>query len=377
MVGMRCNRVRYNAKVALDKRHQATCQCSRPPRVAADCHRVGKSGQVRANPSFSYCLIPSMSRIRASIVGSLPKPSWLAEPEKLRSAWRLPPELLAEGTDDAVKLWTDEQERASLDVITDGEQRRRHYIWGFIESLMKVDFDQPGLRKSRGQRYVEQTQAPRVLGEMQWSGPVLTEGLKFLKSHTARPVKITLPGPMTVADSLIDEFGGRSDADFAIAYAKLLNKEVRALSALEIAFEGVTAKRAVHICYGYGVPQVLAWKSANKDWNQYHHTLPLLAKSSIDQVSVECTASRINLEVLELLKGKEVMVGVIDVGTEQIETPDIVARRIEAALKFVSPEHMIACTDCGLVPRSRQAAVGKMHALSAGTALVNGVSGQG
>ena len=338
-----------------------------------------------------------MSRIRASIVGSLPKPSWLAEPEKLRGAWRLPPDLLPEGTDDAVKLWADEQERASLDVITDGEQRRRHYIWGFIEALMKVDFDQLGLRKSRGQRYVQQTQAPRVLGEMQWSGPVLTEGLRFLKARTQRP-DLTNDDVLKIL-SIIDESGGRSDAEFAMAYAKLLNKEVRALSeagadviqidepcfniyldevsewgmeALEVAFAGATAKRAVHICYGYGVPQVLAWKSANKDWNQYHHTLPLLAKSTIDQVSVECTASGINLEVLELLTGKEVMVGVIDVGTEQVETPDVVARRIEAALKFVPPDHMIACTDCGLVPRSRHAAVGKMHALSRGAALVNG-----
>jgi 5-methyltetrahydropteroyltriglutamate--homocysteine methyltransferase len=340
-----------------------------------------------------------MSRIRASIVGSLPKPSWLAEPERLRGAWRLPPELLAEGTDDAVKLWADEQERASLDVVTDGEQRRRHYIWGFVEGLMKIDFDQLGFRKSRGQRYVQQTPAPRVLGEMQWTGPLLVDGLRFLKSRTSRPVKVTLPGPMTVADSLIDEYGGRKDADFAMAYARLLNKEVRALGAagadviqidepcfniyleqvgewgmeaLELAFEGVTAKRAVHICYGYGVPQVLAWKSANKDWNQYHHTLPLLAKSSIDQVSVECTASGVPLEVLGLLKGKDVMVGVIDVGTEDVESPDVVAKRIEAALKFVPPDHLIACTDCGLVPRSRHAAVGKMHALSKGAALVSG-----
>jgi 5-methyltetrahydropteroyltriglutamate--homocysteine methyltransferase len=342
-----------------------------------------------------------MSRIRASIVGSLPKPTWLAEPQKLRGAWRLPPELLPEGTDDAVKLWADEQQRASLDVITDGEQRRRHYIWGFIESLMKVDFERLGLRKSRGQRYVQQTQAPRVLGEMHWPGPVLTEGLRFLKSRTNQPVKVTLPGPMTVADSVIDEFGGRTDAEFAMAYAELLNREVRALSeagadviqidepcfniyldevgewgmaALETAFAGATAKRAVHICYGYGVPQVLAWKSANRDWNQYHHTLPLIAKSTIDQVSVECTAPGISLDVLELLRGKEVMVGVIDVGTEQVETPEVVARRIEAALKFVPAEHMIACTDCGLVPRSRHAAVGKMQALAQGTALVNGTS---
>ncbi len=342
-----------------------------------------------------------MSRIRASIVGSLPKPSWLADPGKLRGSWRLPPELQEEGADDAVKLWAGEQERAALDVITDGEQRRRHYIWGFIEALMQVDFDHPGMRRSRGQRYVQQTPAPRVLGDMHWSGPVLTAGLKFLKSRTQRPVKVTLPGPMTVADSVIDEFGGRSDADFAMAYAKLLNKEIRALSeagadviqvdepcfniyldevsewgmeALERSFEGVSAKRAVHICYGYGVPDVLAWKQSNTDWNQYHHTLPLLAKSSIDQVSVECAASGINLEVLTLLKDKEVMVGVIDVGTEQVETPEVVARRIEAALRFVPSEHMIACTDCGLVPRSRAAAVGKMQALAQGTALVNGVS---
>ncbi len=334
-------------------------------------------------------------------MGSLPKPAWLSEPEKLRGAWRLPPELLAEGTDDAVQIWVDEQERAALDVVTDGEQRRRHYIWGFIESLMQVDFHNLGLRKSRGQRYVQQTHAPRVLGDMQWSGPVMMDSLKFLKAHTNRPVKITLPGPMTVADSVIDEFGGRSDAEFAMAYAKLLNREARALAdagadviqidepcfniyleevtdwgmeALEKSFEGVNAKRAVHICYGYGVPQVLAWKSANKDWNQYHHTLPLLAKSSIDQVSVECTASGINLEVLELLKGKDVMVGVIDVGTEQVETPELVAQRIEAALRHVSPDHLIACTDCGLVPRSRGAAIGKMHALAQGAALVNGAS---
>ncbi len=146
------------------------------------------------------------------------------------------------------------------------------------------------------------------------------------------------------------------------------------MAALERAFEGVTARRAVHICYGYGVPQVIAWKSANKDWNQYHHTLPLLAKSSIDEISVECTASGINLEVLQLLEGKDVMVGVVDVGTEVVETPDLIARRIEDALRFVPPEHMIACTDCGLVPRSRHSAIGKMHALAEGAALVNGAA---
>ena len=339
-----------------------------------------------------------MSAIRTTIAGSLPKPRWLAEPEKLRAPWLLEGDVLTEGQDDAVSLWLDAQEDAGLDILTDGEQRRRHYIWGFIEHLGRVDFENPGMKRSRGQRYTAETPAPRVLEEWRWEKPVLLEALRFAKARTDRAVKVTLPGPMTVADSVYDEVGGRSDADFAADFAKLLNRECRALSdagadviqidepcfniytdevkdwGLEIlarAFEGVTAKKAVHICYGYGTEVVLNWKNQNQDWSHYNATLPLIAGSSIDQVSVECAASGVDLGVLECLSDKEVMVGVIDVGTEEVEPASVVADRIRHAMEYVSADRLIACTDCGMVPRSRHSARGKMNALAAGAAMVN------
>ena len=339
-----------------------------------------------------------MGPIKATVVGSLPKPKWLADPEQLRAPWRQDGSALAEAQDDAVALWINAQEKAGLDIICDGEQRRRHYIWGFIEKLGKVDFENPAKKQSRGQRYSEETQAPRVLEEWSWTKPVLLDALRFTKARTKKPVKVTLPGPMTVADSVYDEVGGRTDADFAATYAKLLNKEAVALSEagadviqidepcfniytdevkdwgmemLEKSFKGVSAKRAVHICYGYGTEVVLNWKNSNTDWSHYSTTLPLIADSSIDQVSIEKAASGVNLSVLDCLENKVVMVGVIDVGTEEVETPKVVADRIHHALEHVPADRLIACTDCGMVPRSRRAAEGKINALTAGTALVN------
>lgn len=339
-----------------------------------------------------------MGPIKTTIVGSLPKPEWLADPERLRAPWRQDGSALAEAQDDAVALWINAQEKAGLDIICDGEQRRRHYIWGFIEKLGKVDFENPAKKQSRGQRYSEETQAPRVLEEWSWTKPVLLDALRFTKARTKKPVKVTLPGPMTVADSVYDEVGGRTDADFAATYATLLNKEAVALSEagadviqidepcfniytdevkdwgmemLEKSFKGVSAKRAVHICYGYGTEVVLNWKNSNTDWSHYSTTLPLVADSSIDQVSIEKAASGVNLSVLDCLENKVVMVGVIDVGTEEVETPKVVADRIRHALEYVPADRLIACTDCGMVPRSRRAAEGKINALTAGTALVN------
>lgn len=339
-----------------------------------------------------------MAQVRTTIAGSLPKPAWLAEPEKLYAPWKLSDGDLAEGQDDAVALWVDEQARAGIDIVTDGEQRRRHYIWGFLQALGAVDFENLGGKASRGQRYVEETRVPQIMSDIAWPGPVMVDALDFAKARADRPVKVTLPGPMTTSDSVLDAHGGRDSRDFAMAYADILNKEARALAdagcdvvqidepcfniyidevgdwgieALERAFDGVNAKRAVHICYGYGVPIVLDWKTQNTDWTHYHHTLPLLAKSSIDQISVETAASGVDLSVLDCLADKEVMVGVIDVGTEEVETPEAVAERIRAAMDHVAPENLIACTDCGMVPRSRQAAAGKLHALAQGAALVN------
>jgi 5-methyltetrahydropteroyltriglutamate--homocysteine methyltransferase len=212
-------------------------------------------------------------------------------------------------------------------------------------------------------------------------------------------LKVTLPGPMTIVDSVLDEHYGADERSLALRFAELINAEARELAAagadvvqfdepcfnvyvdkvkdwgmaaLERAMAGVQATKAVHICYGYGTPAVLAWKKANCDWGQYAATLPLLADSSVDQVSVECAASGVDVSVLKLLRGKDVLVGVIDVGTEEIETPARVAERIRAALRYVEPQHLLPCTDCGMVPRSRAAALGKMYALAAGAAIVRG-----
>jgi 5-methyltetrahydropteroyltriglutamate--homocysteine methyltransferase len=305
---------------------------------------------------------------------------------------------LREGQDDAVRLWLTEEEQAGLDIVTDGEQRRRHYVWGFLSGLTGIDTTNLGRKASRGQRYVESTPVARVVGEVLWTGPVMVEALRFAKAQSSRPVKVTLPGPMTTADSILDEHGRRSDADFAMMYADILNQEARALAAagadviqldepcfniyidavkdwgieaLRRAFRGVTCKKAVHICYGYGIDIVKAWKAQNKDWSHYFSTLPLIAETEIDQVSVEAAASGVDLACLEPLRGKDVMVGVVSVSSEEIESSDIVAERLRRALRFVDPANLIGCTDCGMVPLKRATAIGKMRALGEGVRIVN------
>ena len=288
--------------------------------------------------------------------------------------------------------------RAGLDCITDGEQRRRHYIWGFFQGLDGIDTVNLGMRAQRGQRYHKEIAAARLVGGPEYRGPIFVDALRATLALTDRPVKVTLPGPMTIVDSLIDAIGGRSEEQLAMRFAELLNLEARALAeagaavmqfdepcfnvyvdkvrdwgvaALERAAEGVTAKTGVHICYGYGTPDVKRWKSANRDWSHYENTLPLLAKSSIDQVSVETAASGVDIAVIEALRGKDVLLGVVDVGSEAVESPETVAERLHAALRYADPGHLYACTDCGMLPLSRRAAEGKLRALAAGAALVN------
>jgi 5-methyltetrahydropteroyltriglutamate--homocysteine methyltransferase len=331
------------------------------------------------------------------IVGSLPKPGWLAQPNMLRAPWRLAGAELQDAQNDAVRLAVLEQEEAGLAVVTDGELRRRHYIWGFLDGLRGVDTDRLGQKRSRGGRYQETTEVARVIGDVAWREPVFVDACRFTRSVTRRPLKVTLPGPMTIADSVVDEHYGTDDKTLAMRFAKILNAEARALvdagadviqfdepcfnvyldevgewgiEALEVCMDGVAAKKAVHICYGYGTAPVLAWKTKNTDWGHYGVTLPLLAKSSVDQVSVECAASGVDVSVLRELDGKDVMLGVIDVGTEEVESAETVAARIAAALQHVPADRLMPCTDCGLVPRTRAAARGKMRALAAGAALV-------
>ena len=336
-------------------------------------------------------------KLATTIVGSLPKPAWLAEPGALRAAWRLDAAALREAQDDAVRLALVEQEAAGIDVVCDGEMRRRHYIWGFLEGLAGTDTVNLGSKPARGGRYAAATPVARVVGELARPAPVLLEALRFARARTVRPLKVTLPGPMTIVDSVLDEHYRADERSLALRFAELLNAEARELAAagadvvqfdepcfnvyldkvrdwgiaaLERAMAGVAAKKAVHICYGYGTPAVLAWKRQNRDWGQYGETLPLLADSSVDQVSVECAASGVDPSVLAVLRGKDVLLGVIDVGSEEVETPARVAERIRAALAHVAPERLLPCTDCGMVPRSRAAAAGKMRALAAGAAIV-------
>jgi 5-methyltetrahydropteroyltriglutamate--homocysteine methyltransferase len=335
--------------------------------------------------------------LTTSIVGSLPKPVWLAQPNVLRAPWRLAGAELQEAQDDAVRMVLLDQEEAGLDIVTDGEVRRRHYIWGFLDGVTGVDTARLGQKRSRGGRYSESTEVARVVGPVERRGPVFVESCAFARSMTKRRLKVTLPGPMTIADSVIDEHYGTDDKTLAMRFAKILNAEARALvdagadivqfdepcfnvyldevgqwgiEALEQCMDGVTALKAVHICYGYGTAPVLAWKTRNTDWGHYGVTLPLLARSSVDQVSVECAASGVDVSVLKELAGKDVMLGVIDVGTEAVETPEVVADRIRRGLAFVPADRLYPCTDCGLVPRTRAAARGKMRALAQGAALV-------
>jgi 5-methyltetrahydropteroyltriglutamate--homocysteine methyltransferase len=335
--------------------------------------------------------------LATTIVGSLPKPTWLSDPQVLRAPWRLQGEDLSQAQDDAVRLALIEQEEAGLDIVCDAEQRRRHYIWGYLEGLTGIDTENLGQKRSRGGRYSETTPVARITSEVNRPSPVLLEAAQFARAHTNKRLKIALPGPMTIVDSTLDEHYGVDEKSLAMHFAGILNQEARELcdagadviqfdepcfniyvdkvrdwgvEVLEACLLGVSATKAVHICYGYGTDAVLKWKTQNRDWGHYAVTLPLLAKSNIDQVSVECAASGVDVSVLRSLEGKDVLIGVIDVGTEDVESPELVAQRIRAALPYVAPEHLYPCTDCGMVPRSRAAANGKMRSLVKGAAMV-------
>jgi 5-methyltetrahydropteroyltriglutamate--homocysteine methyltransferase len=334
--------------------------------------------------------------LETSIVGSLPKPPSLAQPG-LRAPWQLSGDELRTAQDDAVRQAIREQEEAGLDVVTDGELRRRHYIGGFLDGLTGVDQDRTAKKKTRGGRYAESMDVPRIVGDVRRRGPILVEACRFARALTTRRLKVTLPGPMTMADDVADEHYGGGHQALAMRFAELLNAEARDLvdagadivqfdepcfnvfvdeveqwgmEALERSMDGIRATKAVHICYGYGTPLVLAWKSRNTSWGHYGVTLPLLARSSVDQISVECAASGVDPAVLRAAGNKEVAVGVIDVGSEDVEAAEVVAARIRRALDHVPAERLKPSTDCGLLPRTAEAARGKMRALAAGAAIV-------
>jgi 5-methyltetrahydropteroyltriglutamate--homocysteine methyltransferase len=332
--------------------------------------------------------------LQTTIAGSLPKPAWLAEAKKLWAPWLLEGALLDEGKRDAMRLVLSDQEAAGIDIVTDGEQTRRHFVTTFIESLEGVDFEHKRTVRIRN-RY--DADVPVVVGKVARKRPVYVEDIRFLRSQTRRGIKATLPGPMTMVDTLYDDYY-KSREKLAREFAAILNQEARELeragadviqfdepafnvymdevrdwgvAALEAAAAGLRCKTAVHICYGYGIKANNDWKKTlGSEWRQYESTFPLLAKSKIDQVSLECANSHVPLDLLGLLHGKDVMVGAIDVASEAVETPEDVAATIRAAMKFVPAEKLYPCTNCGMVPLAREVAVGKLKALAAGAALV-------
>jgi 5-methyltetrahydropteroyltriglutamate--homocysteine methyltransferase len=329
-----------------------------------------------------------------TIAGSLPKPAWLAEPLALWAPWKLEGDALAQGKRDAVRLALFDQEHAGIDIVTDGEQTRRHFVTTFIEGLDGVDFANKKTVRIRN-RY--DADVPMVVGPVSRRHPIYVDDARFLRGETDRRVKYTLPGPMTMVDTLYDGHY-RSRAKLAWAFAEILNEEARAIeatgvdviqfdepafnvyfdevrdwgiAALERAAEGLRCTTAVHICYGYGIKANNDWKKTlGSEWRQYEQTFPLLAASRIAQVSLECANSHVPIDLIGLLAGKDVLVGAIDVASDTVETPEDVAATLRAALKFVPAERLHPCTNCGMVPLSREVARAKLRALAAGAALV-------
>src|SRR5512143_434451 len=329
-----------------------------------------------------------------TVAGSLPKPSWLAEPGVLWAPWRLEGDMLAEGQRDAVRLVVRDQERAGIDILSDGEQTRRHFVTSFIEALEGVDFQHKRTVRIRD-RY--DADVPVVTGPVARRAPVFVDAAAFLRTTTSRKVKFTLPGPMTMVDTLFDAHY-RSREKLAWAFAEILNDEARAIeaagvdviqfdepafnvyfdevrdwgiAALERAARGIRCATAVHVCYGYGIKANVDWKrTLGSEWRQYEQTFPLLARSAIRQVSLECANSRVPVELLGLLEGKDVLVGAIDVATDRVETPEEVAATIRAALRHVPAARLHPCTNCGMVPLARDVARAKLEALGAGSATV-------
>jgi 5-methyltetrahydropteroyltriglutamate--homocysteine methyltransferase len=326
--------------------------------------------------------------------GSLPKPSWLAQPETLWSPWKLDGEALRTGKHDALRLAVDDQLKAGIDIVGDGEQTRQHFVTTFVEHLSGVDFETRKLVRIRN-RY--DASVPTVVGAVSRPKPVFVDDARFLRAQTDRPIKWTLPGPMTMIDTLYDDHY-RSREKLAWEFARILNEEARELEAagvdiiqfdepafnvffdeandwgiatLERAAEGLKAETAVHICYGYGIKANTDWKKTlGSEWRQYEQTFPNLQKSKIDIISLECQNARVPMDLIELVRGKKVMVGAIDVATDAIETPEQVAETLRKALKFVDADKLYPATNCGMAPLSREVAHGKLKALGAGAAIV-------
>src|SRR5947207_3586883 len=329
-----------------------------------------------------------------TIAGSLPKPEWLAEPNMLWAPWKAKGDELVRAKRDATLLAVKMQEDAGIDILTEGEQARQHFVHGFLEKVDGIDFAhkvEMGIRKDRYKAMV-----PQVVAPLRLKGRVHADEARAARTHTARKLKFTLPGPMTIIDTIADQYYG-DRVKMAFAFAELLNEEAQALQAdgvdviqfdepafnvymdevsdwgikaLERAAEGLTCATAVHICYGYGIKANTDWKQTlGNEWRQYEDIFPAIDDSPIQQVAIECRNSKVPLELLSLLKGKVVQAGVIDVASDTVETAEDVVKVIDAVSKFVPKSNIVATTNCGMAPMRRDIAEAKLAALGAGAKL--------
>jgi 5-methyltetrahydropteroyltriglutamate--homocysteine methyltransferase len=330
----------------------------------------------------------------ATIAGSLPRPDWLAEPEKLKGGWKLSGHALEDGKRRAAAEWIRHQEEAGIDTVTDGEVFRIHFVHGFLEKIRGIDWQKKTLMGIRDNRY--QLEVPTVTGALSRPAPVHLDEVRFTRAQTKKRLKFTLPGPMTICDTIADSYYG-SRPKMAMAFAEILNAEAHDLEkagvdviqfdepafnvfmqdvkdwgieALHRAIEGLKCTTAVHICYGYGIKENIDWKKTlGAEWRQYEEIFPALNASRVQQVSLECAGSKVPLSLLGLLKDKQLMVGAIQVTPDRVETPEEVVATLKAAMQFVDKERILPCTNCGMTPIPYDIALGKLRALGAGAAL--------
>ncbi len=333
--------------------------------------------------------------LETTIAGSLPKPAWLAKPRMLWAPWAAEGAALAEAKRDATILALKEQEDIGIDIVSDGEMSRQHFVHGFLENIAGIDFAQRVKMGIRNNRY--EAEVPTVTAALSRKGSVHRTEAAIARAHTKRRLKFTLPGPMTIIDTIADKFYG-DRVKMAMRFAELLNEEARELealgcdviqfdepafnvymdavrdwgvTALERAAQGLKCATAVHICYGYGIKANIDWKAGlGSEWTQYEKIFPALAQSKIGQVSLECINSRVPVRLLGLLKGKDVLLGAIDVANDRAETPEQVAAVLKTALPYVAPEKLFPCTNCGMAPMERKLAREKLKSLVAGAALL-------
>ncbi len=330
-----------------------------------------------------------------TIAGSLPKPAWLSEPEQLFASWKLEGDALIEGQRRAAREWIEHQQEAGIDIVTEGEQGRIHFVHGFLQHIDGIDWELKTEMGIRDNRYT--VEVPTVTSAISRTGSVHGDEARYARSVASNRLKFTLPGPMTICDTIADAHYGKR-ADMAMAFADALNEEAKELEAagvdvvqfdepafnvftqdvldwgvdaLHRAMEGLKCTTAVHICYGYGIEENIRWKeSLGDEWRQYEKIFPALNASRIDQISLECADSHVPHSVMSILKDKILMVGSVAVTPDRIETPEEVAATIRSAMKYVDPERIRPCTNCGMTPIPYDVALGKLNSLSAGAKLV-------